>query len=73
MKLSKTIHVQEMHSAGPEDITKADDEPTFEVRITDAGGGEYVVLNVFEWAIDSTEEVDALAEVIKARLKECQE
>ena len=73
MKAIKTIYAQEMHSAGPEDMRKSDDQPTFEIRVTDAGGGEYVVLNVFEWAIDSAKEVDALAEVIKARLMDCAE
>lgn len=71
MKQVKMTFQQEMHSAGPEDLAKMDDLPMFEARITDAAGGEYVVINVFEWAFDNEAEVREMADRIIEMIKTC--
>lgn len=55
MKLSRKVYRQEQHSAIEVDV-----EPELELELVDAGGGEYLVINATEWAIDDEKELDAL-------------
>jgi hypothetical protein len=63
-----------MHSSGPLDLKiRLGYEPAnvaqLSIRIEDAGGGKYVVLNAFEWSFDNIEEAEETFEAIRKMLK----
>lgn len=64
MRVEKQTLTQAMHCCGGEDPTW--DIATAEIAIHDGGGGEYVAINIREWAFDEPEQVDELADAIKA-------
>lgn len=74
MKQYKREFRQEMHCCGPEDGTPVSESPdsSLSIRIEDGGGGEFVVLNAYEWSFDGEADIDALAAHIKEMLATCE-
>lgn len=73
MKQYKREFRQEMHCCGPDDgmgMSLARDSD-LTIRIEDGGGGEYVVLNAFEWVFESDADIDELAGHLKQMLAAC--
>lgn len=59
---------QEMHSCGdPDDVSYC------QVRLMDAGAGEYLVIDATEWAFADGEEIQEFADWLKGLLPENEE
>jgi hypothetical protein len=63
MRPMLTEFTQEQHCCCPSDT-----HPRMRLELHDGGGGEYLVLNATEWAMDTPEEIDMLAAEMKALL-----
>ena len=63
MRLTKQVFSQDPHCCADSEI-----EPHLTLTLHDGGGGWYVVLDAAEWAIDSSAEVTALADRLRAAL-----
>ena len=63
MRKTQERWVHEMHDCGP-----CDEEAFFELKLMDAGGGEYLVLQANEIAFDTEAEIDAFSATLKSLL-----
>ena len=63
MRLIKQTYTMDMHDAG-----KSDEWPELSLELMDAGGGEFLVISAAHWAIDTEDEINQLAEAMKAML-----
>lgn len=63
MKLRKIMYAQEMHCCGT-----TDEDATATMTLEDGGGGEYLVLDVHQWAFSDAAEVDAFVAEMKRLL-----
>jgi len=64
MKLQTKRYIQEMHCCG--DNTK---DATLSISFHDGGDGDYLVLNMTEWAIDTRPELKQLFDEIESMLE----
>jgi hypothetical protein len=63
MKAQSIEYVQKMHCCGG-----GGDEATVALSLHDGGGGEYLVLNAYEWAFSDADEIDQFAAEMKRLL-----
>lgn len=68
MRVTKQVFSQDAHCC----LMDEDGPPHFTMELMDGGGGEYLVLHANHWALESPEEVDALAGEMKALLAKAQ-
>lgn len=63
-KLTKQEFTQPIHCCGPKDA----DTGRISLELYDGGGGEYLVINATEWAVDSIDEINQMVEVMRRML-----
>lgn len=66
MRATKREYTQEPHCC----LMESEGDPLLRAELRDGGGGEFLVLSAHQWALDSDDEIDMLANELKAMLEE---